>query len=30
MRCHWMPDILRDPYYNENLSLKASDYSLRS
>ena len=21
MRCHWMPDILRDPYYNENLSL---------
>ncbi|MBD9014029.1 MAG: glycosyltransferase family 2 protein [Lachnospiraceae bacterium] len=29
MRCHWMPDILRDPYYNENLSLKASDYSLR-
>ena len=30
MRCHWMPDILRDPYYNETLSLKASDYSLRS
>ena len=30
MRCHWMPEILRDPYYNENLSLKASDYSLRS
>ena len=30
MRCHWMADILRDPYYNENLSLKASDYSLRS
>lgn len=30
MRCHWMSDILRDPYYNENLSLKASDYSLRS
>lgn len=30
MRRHWMPDILRDPYYNENLSLKASDYSLRS
>ena len=30
MLCHWMPDILSDPYYNENLSLKASDYSLRS
>ena len=30
MRCHWMPVILKDPYYNENLSLKACDYSLKA
>lgn len=30
MRCHWMKEIRRDPCYNENLSLKACDYSLRN
>jgi len=30
MRCKWMPVIKRDPNYNENLSLKSWDYSLKS
>lgn len=30
MRCQWMPVIKRDPYYNENLSLKSWDYSLKN
>ncbi len=30
MRCQWMPIIKRDPYYNENLSLKKCDYSLKT
>ena len=29
MRCHWMPVIKRDPYYNENCSLKQCNYELK-